>query len=333
MHSAARDRARDRVTVWGLRLLLGAALAFFSEIVWWSNDPLTYDVREWLVLAAIYTALAGLMLDFMARFRVGDGLGLLVVAGVYGLLNGSLIAHSAFTHLPISLVSRPLGLHTLGGGLLALLFLGWLLDGRGPVWWRVVALVVIGLLWGIWVHWFPLLDTNRFVVPSLGTALALVAGGLAVLGLLLVVMRGRSVESVEAFRLGWWEWIIVGGVLGAAFLFGAAVGAIGRQDGTILGALFGYLIVLLYFQRGQRRESLLRRVLSVRPIGLAGYAVYAVAMMLPAVVGYTLPGESPDGLPMQALTAAFTAFGVVWLPGVSLAMGLRTYARLLREEG
>ncbi len=322
-----------RLPVWGLRLLLGAALLVFSEVVWWSNNPTGYQWWEWPALAALYLALASLMLDLVVRFRVGDILGLLVVAGIYGLLNGSLISHSAFTALPLSLVSRPLGLHTLGGGLLALLLLGWLLDGRGLVWWRVIALAGVGLLAGIWVRWFPLLETNRFPLPPLETALALVGGGLLVLGMLLLVVRRVSVRQEGVFLLCWWEWALVLIVLAAAFLVAASRQIIGGLDGAVMGLLLGYLIVLLFFQRGRYRVSLLDRLMPLRPAGPATGVVYAAALLLPMILGYGVPGDSPDGLPLQALTAALVAFGVAWLPGVSLAVGLRAYIRLMREEG
>ena len=159
-------------------------------------------------------------------------------------------------------------------------------------------------------------------------------GGAAVLGgLLMMVRRGGAMADESACRLAWWEWIPVGGALSAAFVIGAAKGAIGGLDGAILGALLGYLIILLFFQRGQGREAVLRRLTPPRPMGLVSYGVYAALLVLPAAVGYHLPGESPEGPPLQALTAALLAFGIVWLPGVSLAVGLRAYTRLLREEG
>lgn len=326
-------RLSARMPAWGLRLLLGATLLVFSEIVWWSNNPTSYAWDEWAALVAIYLALAALMLDLLVRFHVGDVLGLLVVAGLYGLLNGSLIAHSAFTSLPLSLVSRPLGLHTLGGGLLAMLLLGWLLDGRGLIGWRALALSVVGLLAGIWVRWFPLLETNGFPLPSLETVLALTGIGLAVVGALLLVTRRFSVQHVADVQLRPWEWVPVIGVLAVAFLVAASRQIIGGLDGAVMGLLLGYLIILLFFQRGQYRVSLLARLAPPRPAGPAAVVVYAAALLLPVILGYQVPGDSPDGLPLQAITAALVAFGVAWLPGVSLAVGLRAYIRLMREEG
>ena len=122
---------RDRLGVWSLRGLLAALLLVCSQVLSWSNNPPAYNPGEWVILAGLYLVLAALMLDLLARFGVTDVLGLLVVAGLFGLLDASLISHSAFNNLPLSLVSRPMGLHTLGGGVLGLVLWLWLLDGRG----------------------------------------------------------------------------------------------------------------------------------------------------------------------------------------------------------
>ena len=324
-----------RLAAWGLRLWLGAALLFCSEILWWSNDPPGYDLPDWLALAAIYAALGALMLDLLVRFRVGDILGVLPVAGLYGLLHGALVSRSAFADLPMSLVSRPLGLHTLGGGLLALLLLWWLLERRGlPVTLgRAAALALVGLGWGVWVRWFPLLPGSGSPPPDPATVVTLVGLGLVALGGLLGLVGRWPVAGADALRLAWWEWLAVGGALVALYVATAWQGVLSPLDGVILGALAGYLVGVLFLQRGQSRRSFLGGLLPPRPVGPGTALLYAACLALPAAVGYSLPGEGPEGMPLQALTAIFIAFGLAWLPGASLAIGFRAYIRLFREQG
>lgn len=327
----------DRLTIWALRGLVALALAFFSEIVWWSSDPLALTADQWGTRAILYLVLAALLLDLMARFGVGELYGWLVLSGIYGLLNGALITGGAFETLPLSLVTRPLGLHTFAGGMLALLWLRWLVDGRGFVAWRGLALAAIGVLWGMWVRWYPLLPTNGYTLPSLGTALALVTLGLAVIGLVLagvgLRLRGRVLPLEQALRLNAWAWGAVTGAHVITFIWEARAGHIGTVGGAILGMLVGYLVMLLYFLRGQARVSFLQRLGPLRPVGPVTYIVYGVLLVIPAALGYSLPGSGPDGLPLRAMTSVLTLFGILWLPGVSLGIGLSAYIRLFRQEG
>lgn len=327
----------DRVTIWVLRGLVGLTLAFFSEVVWWSSDPLALTVEAWAVRAVLYLALAALLLDLMARSGVGELYGWLVLGGIYGLLNGALVTGRAFDALPLSLVTRPLGLHTLGGGMLALLWLRWLVDGRGFVAWRAIVLAAIGMLWGVWVRWYPLLPTNGYGLPPVGTALALVALGLGAIGLVLagagLRLRQRSLPLENALRLSPWGWGAVTAVLVLTFIGEARVGHIGTVGGAILGVLVGYLVMLLYFLRGQAGRPFLQTLDPPRLVGPLTYILYGALLVIPAALGYSLPGSGPDGLPLRAMTSVLTLFGILWLPGVSLGIGLSAYIRLFRQEG
>ncbi|MBN2472553.1 MAG: hypothetical protein JXN59_17640 [Anaerolineae bacterium] len=328
----------DRIVIWGARAVLALALAFFSEIMWWSNDPLALSAGAWGARAILYLALAALLLDLMARFEVGELFGVLVLAGLYGLLNGALVSGGALAALPLSLVTRPLGLHTLGGGVLALLWLGWLLDGRGFVPWRAALLAGIGLLWGMWVRWYPLLPSNTYPLPALSSALVLVIGGLVLLGVAFFAwgrLARRGALALETgLRLSPWAWGAVAGALGVTLAQQARAGAIDTLGGVLLGVLAGYLVVLLVFLRaGVSATPFLRRFDPPQLAGPGVYALYAALLVIPAALGYTLPGDGPEALPLRALTTALTVFGILWLPGVSLGIGLRAYIRLFRQEG
>jgi len=322
---------REWLAAWGLRLLAGLTLLVFSELVWQGRDLGAVGAGAWAVLAGLYVLLGALTLDVLARFRVGELFGWLAAAGLYGLLQGGLVALTAFDNLPVSLVTRPLGLHTLGGGMVGLGFLYWLLAGGGWTAGRVAILAAGGLAWGVWVRWSPLLPASDFPVPSFPAAAAVTGGGLAVLWAL-AQLAGRAAVRPEDCRLRRWEWLLVGAGLVAAFWRAVELAGLDALDTAILGGLAGYLLMLLYLLRDGRRILFLERALPPRPAGPGALA--AVAIWLAAGgLGYALPGAGPDGLPLRALTTGLALFGILWLPALSVGMGLRIFTRLFREGG
>ncbi len=323
---------REWASVWLIRLIAGMGLLLFSEIGWWSNDPLAYGPAAWAVVVVVYVVFGALALDLIVRFRVADVFGLLLVGGIYALIDAALITQSAFAALPLSLVSRALGLHVLGVAVPGLLLLRWLLDGKGFIPWRLAVLGVIGFAWGVWLRGYPALLTNAFPAPSLAAALALMVGGLTVLGVLVQLARRAVISSSATLRLRRWEWIVVGGVLLALFLPNRPGASLPDIAAPIVGALLGYLLGALYVQRGPEPASLLDAIIPPRPVSLPLYLIYAGAPVLLVIAGYALAGEETESILFQNLTTLFAAFGIAWLPVVSLMLGVRAYRRLSREQ-
>jgi hypothetical protein len=110
-----RIRVRERLPVWGLRLILGVILLTLSELVMWQNPP-AHRLLDWPVLLILYVALAAILLDLTVRFQARGPATLLLVSGVYGLVSAAIINHGAFDNLPYSLIVRGMGLQT-GAGL------------------------------------------------------------------------------------------------------------------------------------------------------------------------------------------------------------------------
>jgi hypothetical protein len=104
-------------------------------------------------------------------------------------------------------------------------------------------------------------------------------------------------------------------------------------DGAILGALLGYMLALLVLMRGAGRQSYCQQIVPIRPLRIGAAAAYAVAFLLLAVIGYVLPGGGPEAPPFRVLTLFLTAFGLLWLPAISLVVGWTFTLRLFREEG
>ncbi len=137
------------MNTWIARGLLAALLLFASEVVLWTN-PTGRAPLEWLLLAVGYLALAVLLLDLAARYRIRDLFGLLALAGIYGLISSlALNSQTALAEVPRTWATRVMGAHTLAGLGALLLFLTFTsARSRG----LLLAAVVSGLLWGVWVR-------------------------------------------------------------------------------------------------------------------------------------------------------------------------------------
>ena len=102
------EQLRERWTGWGTRLSFAALLLVFSEWIVWQT-PTDYNVLEWAGIAAIYLALAAITLDLIERFQVNEMFSLLVLAGLYGLVDATLISHITTRDLPIQSRGTPIG--------------------------------------------------------------------------------------------------------------------------------------------------------------------------------------------------------------------------------
>jgi hypothetical protein len=302
---------------WLTRISAAAALLFGSEVVLW-NDPASRTVLDWVLLVFGYVAVSAVVLDLGVRYRVRDIFGLLVLAGVYGLLNGALLnPQTALLEVPRTLVTRVLGGHTLLGlGVLGLL----LTLNRTHSHPRWIAVGVIGLLWGVWVRWLPTLaDTVTTDVPLL----VMLVYGLA--GVMVFTMLVPRVNT-PAQRLTIVEWGIVGAIQALLFVRNT-LPTVDAFALIVVGVLAAFCVLLLWFQKRDRGAMLFDSV-----IGSTWMVVLTLGgvFLATGVVGYLLPlGSVPELL--TPYVALFTAFGVVWLPSVSLVLGVRAYRKLTRQ--
>src|SRR3954447_7654550 len=97
-----RINIRERFPIWGLRLVLGLVLLIFSELVMRQN-PLSRSPMEWVALYVLYVAHAAILMDMAVRFQANEPASLLMVSGVYGLINSAVISYVALENPPISL--------------------------------------------------------------------------------------------------------------------------------------------------------------------------------------------------------------------------------------
>ncbi len=321
---------RERLNGWGARLSFAAVLLVVSEWGVWQT-PIRFGVLDWLGVGVVYVALAAMMLDLIARLRLRDLPGLMLIAGVYGLLNATLISHITARDLPASLLVRPLGAQPLAF-LAALAVFQILASGRatGPL--EFVAAAGAGLVWGIWVRWFPVVSTAPIPAVAAGEAVAALGIGLLACAALRALLPPSTMRRPDDWQLTLPEWGLTGAILVAALAVGLSRDVIGRIDVAIVVALGSFLLAVLVASQSVRRgPSVLHAVTPPRRPNPAAWFIVLLPLLGAGWIGYHLPGSGDSSTQSDILFGALTLFGVLWPPVVSALVGMQAFVQLTRE--
>jgi hypothetical protein len=323
-------------------ILLAILLMFGSEILVWTNPPGRL-FWEWLLLIPGYLALSVVLLDFTIRYRIRDLFGALILTGIFGLASALILnPASTLNDLPRTLFTRVMGAHALIAAEMIGLFLA--ITGKAENRRNLlIGSVIVGLAWGIWVKNWPI--EEGYGAVSLPVMLAFGAGGILLIGLYLYVILPRlQVDSPVAssalttsaddpltiLLLDRRGWFIVSGVLGALLvvrlLQGEVIGA-----GLILCPLLLALCWAIIWFRGRKRgDTLLDQRLPIQPIALPSLLLAAAVFLTLGIFGYNLPDIKLGSVtPFTLIGLGFTAYGLAWLPTVSLVLGIQGYLRQL----
>ena len=297
------------------RLLLAALLWFGSTGLLWT--PILSPL-DWLTLPGYY-AISALLLDLAARFRARDVFALLTLAGIYGLL-AALFIHpaTALIDMPRTLFTRALGAHALVGLIALVTFL----RGRNSLLYLGGALLV-GVAAGVWARWSPVELWGTAEPTPLITALSTFAVGVVVYLALSAV--AQQPDPPTDYRLSPLGWLIISVIGAALILFHAAQGRIDGVAAITSLVLVGFSTAILWFQKRVKGTMLLDRLPAQR---LPGGLLPAVAFFVGVMTGCLLPRTDPDGI--SILVSLFAAYGVIWLPAVSIVLGWRSFARQAR---
>jgi hypothetical protein len=310
--------------------MLAAMLLFGSEILLWLNPP-GRTAGEWLMLGAGYVALAALALDLAARYRLRDLYDAMLLAAIYGLLNGLLLnPATALELIPDTVINRVLGGHTLLGWEMFGLFLA-LTGGHIRRYQRLLpfASLWIGFYWGIWVRWLPAFTQLVKTDIALTTMLTYGAAGLVVIVVLFVLASKRTGDVTPLdLRLSVLEWGAALVVLIVLFLVHVGRDAIDSDGLGLTAMLVAVCIVVLWFRRAERGKTLLDDHLPMTPLSWKWIALALVIFAASSILAYNLPLVHLFDLDQFRLMAlGYGAVGVGWLPFIASVLGYRTLDR------
>ena len=320
----------ERLTTWSIRVDFAVILLIFSELLVWQT-PTEFTALEWIGIALVYLALAAVLLDLIARFNANDLFSLMVVAGVYGLLDGTLISRITTHDLPLSLVVRPFAVQPLVF-LLALGAFHILTSQRRMALFVPLVAAGVGLLWGIWLRWFPEVTDEALTIPEIGPAIGTLAIGLVACLVIRYWPQTAGILHHTDWLLTPIESALVGMVLLGALMAGVSQDALSGGGIGVVATLLAYLLLLLFFTQSMRRgPSFLEPLTPPRRPDPVTWLVLIVPLLVMGWVGYNLPGSDDRSIQSDILFGALTAYGVVWLPGISTVMGIRAFVQLARE--
>jgi hypothetical protein len=316
-----------------LRLLLAALLLFGSEVVFWT-DPLSRPLTEHLLTLAGFLALAAVLLDLADRARIADFPGLMTLAGLYSLIAALVIwPVAAFSDVPRTLVTRVMGAHSLLATLMLLAFLGLTRRRRQSQSLTIAGCGLIGLFWGGWMQEWPVLA--GYPPSPFSLAWLLAAGVLLVIILLAVLPLRRpdlpsGADEPLRLRLSLAGWLLAGPVLAVLAAFRYLRGEFRTDDLPLVMLLALICAALLYFRRRTTGRTLLVHLARPEQPPTPTLLLGAGLLLFSALLTAALPPPRFGSTTFVTLVGlCFTAYGLSWLPLVSLIVGLRGALRQL----
>ncbi|MCU0498826.1 MAG: hypothetical protein MUF87_15855 [Anaerolineae bacterium] len=313
----------QRALVWGL---FAALLAFGSEIL--LGKALQAGVSLELALKLIgYLAISAFLIDTMIRYRVRDLLGLMTIAGVYGLLSALLINPAAtLFDIPRTLVTRVTGAHALLG--LEMLFVFLALTGghlRHLRWILMLGAAIVGIAWGVWGRWEIQLSFELF--------LAIGGISISVLVLLTALLYRRGYNlTPQILLLTRIEWIVIGGIAFGLLILRLAQGVLSTSALFLVLVLLGICAAILWFRRETKLTPILYYHLPIVPMRWL-WIILAIGMLFwTGSLAYQLPLLGEIFNQYLFVVYGFTLYGLAWLPTVSLILGARAYVRQIQAR-
>lgn len=315
---------------WILRFHFAFLLLIFGELVGW-QEASTYNLQDWTLVFLIYLATASLLLDLIARWHINDIKTLLMIAGLFGLIEGMLIslAPREADNIGVGLIFRPMGLEVLMF-LLAFWSFRQIHSGEATGFFAFLLMALVGTAWGIWVRWFPQLEFEHIPSPELDESLPYVVGMLFLAGFIPVLLKLRPMQS-ENWELNVYEFASAFGILGVTLLLRLNDGYIPLLALAIVVLVVVFICGMLYFTRNDRQNSLLDGVTPPKRTFVLGWLIILFPFAALAWLSYEISDVNETPFQADALFTLITAFGVLWLPIVSTWLGYIGMVDLFRE--
>lgn len=317
-------------SAWWLRLWLGLWLAFGSEIIVWHNLP-SRSPAELLGIFLGSMLIAAIMLNLLVRFHIRDVFGLLLLAGIYSLSAGLLLRPEyALADMPFTLVTRVMGAHTLIGFLMCLAFLIMLRGTIRPL--EYASTAMLGLGWGIWSRWAPVLVSSQSEPVLLETLLAYAVGFMVLLIIISRLAAARTAIGLSELLLNLRSTAFVTIAVVIIVAARAVQGLLDQTSLIMIPSLIAFCVIMLWFQKREKIRTLLDTALPPRKANSIYILFLSSIFLLAGAAGYAITPFSAQNEQFTIITGIFTAFGVVWLPTVSLVLGARAYMRQIRRQ-
>jgi hypothetical protein len=320
------------IAVWLLRFLLATLLLFAGEVLLWMN-LLARQPADWPVMLAGYVALAALLLDLAARYRIRDFFDAMTLAAIFSLSAGLLINPAfALEEFPRTLLTRVLGGYAAPGLLMFGLFLA-LTGGAARLRLGVLAGTgLMGLLWGIRMRWTP--ELTGLFTQEIDLAVLVIAPALFLTGALLlarIAARRGAGLSPAAARLSLRGWSLLVVALLALFLLHVAREHIDEVALGVSLVILAQCWAVLWLRRPRRGSMLLAAHIPPAAPSWTWGGAMVMAFAGSVAVGYWLPLIEIDGWSLLALIeGGFTAVGFLWLPVIAVRIGARAIERQMR---
>lgn len=307
------------------RLMLALLWAIGGEALAWSFPP-DRSVFDWTLILAGYIALAYALCDLAVRWNLRDLYGVAALGGLAALLQALFLnPQMALVEIPRTLVTRALGAQgiLLMGMLLAWLILLGVLPFRRLM---IPIAVLMGLCWGTWVRYAPILTDLQ--APVIGADLFTITGIGCVLAIVLAAYIGTRQPTIKSslLTLDSYE---------AGFVMAVAIvllyrqfdkGPIDNLSRAVVIGLIGICLAMQWFRKDSTRSYLAHEI-GIRPdwpliVGsLFAFLICAVSAFNTKIIGDETFNQ------LSAVVLIFGLFGATWLPGVAAILGLRAVLR------
>lgn len=326
----------DKLSLWGIRLLLATLLLLGGEILLW-NNPQTHDLLGWLLRIVGYMASSTLLLDLAVRYRIRNLYDVMTLFVVHVLVVALLIQPDvAFDAFPSKFIQRMMG----GVGFVSIEMFGvFLLMTRAsikrgrPL--LIVYAIAVGFYWGIWARWAPLRDVSNIQPTTFNLMLAYFGMvGLIAFLLFLRMSRRHSVWEASHLQLDQRE-------LGAVLIVCILLFVIRFVQGIVSFGGLAFFIVLmalaigvLVYRKPEKARMLMDKHFPPQPIQWSWLILASVMVVGSAFVGYSLPFIELDFVnQLWILELAFLGIGGLWLPLIAVVFSTEAMDRQSRTMG
>lgn len=313
------------------RLLLALLLGFSAEILMWAGAANRSATDSLLVVLGLAAA-SLILFDIMVRWHVRDLYGVAALGGLFALSYITLFNPIAPTRdIELALLIDVMG----GQALLAMgvLLLFFVLSGTAQRWaWLGLPLGgFIGACWGVWMRWAAI-SGDWGARPVTLEAMLLIGGGVWVMiAITAWVCQRVAPIAADSLQMGAYEALFAGGVVILALYRQFDEQRIDVPIYLVFSGL-GAICTAMLWSRKDSYFTWIPDPWQPKPAWLP-FILTGVLFLLAAGTTFSLPPTETDSLSLfDAIRLGFALFGLLWLPGLALLLGLKAILRDIQSQ-